>query len=70
MGNDFIKITLIKSIIGRLPSHRLTILGLGLKKINSVVIMRRTAPIDGMIKKVKYLIKTEKYEGDHVSKQF
>lgn len=54
-----IKITQIKSTIGCIPKHKATILGLGLRKIGYVVIRENTSSIQGMLKKIKYLIKTE-----------
>lgn len=59
MTKDFIKITLKKSIIGRLPKHKATIIGLGLKKINSYVILKSTPSILGMLNKINYLVKIE-----------
>ena len=59
MSEEFVKIILCKSIIGRLPRHRSTVIGLGLKKINDHVIVKRSAIIDGMINKVRYLFKIE-----------
>lgn len=52
-----IKITLVRSIIGTKESHRATIRGLGLKKLNSVSILADTPEIRGMIHKVNYLLK-------------
>lgn len=57
--NKNIKITLIKSLIGTKKSHRDTIKGLGLKKINSYSVLNDTPAIRGMIKKVQYLLKCE-----------
>lgn len=54
-----IKITLLKSLIGTKKEHRLTIKGLGLKKINSVSTLENTESIRGMINKVNYLLKCE-----------
>lgn len=55
----FIKITLIKSIIGRLSSHKSTVMCLGLKKINSSIILENNLSVSGMIKKINYLVKIE-----------
>ena len=57
--NKNIKITLIKSDIGTKKSHRATIRGLGLKKLNSVSILADTPETRGMISKVKYLVKCD-----------
>ena len=52
-----IKIFLFKSLIGVNKSHKATIRGLGLKKINSCSILVKTPEVLGMIDKVRYLIK-------------
>lgn len=57
--NNSIKIQLIRSIIGVKKSHCDTIVGLGLKKINSVAILQNTPSVRGMINKVSYLLKIE-----------
>jgi len=54
-----VKVTLVKSKFGRLPSHRATITGLGLKKINHTVELIDTPEVRGMINKVSYLLKVE-----------
>jgi len=57
--NKNIKITLINTVIGTKKSHRATIRGLGLKKLNSVSILADTPETRGMISKVKYLVKCD-----------
>ncbi len=54
-----IKVTQTKSAIGRLPKHRATLVGLGLRKINHTVELEDTACVRGMINKVSYMIKVE-----------
>ena len=54
-----IKITQIRSIIGRPPKHRRTIRALGLKKMNQTVVHRDTPNIRGMINQVIHLVKVE-----------
>lgn len=54
-----IKITQIRSAIGKLPKHRATLRGLGLNKIGSVVYRVNTTAIKGMVNSVFYLIKVE-----------
>ncbi|MGC3836791.1 50S ribosomal protein L30 [Moritella viscosa] len=54
-----IKVTQTKSAIGRLPKHRATLVGLGLRKINHTVELEDTACVRGMINKVAYMIKME-----------
>jgi len=54
-----IKVTQTKSAIGRLPKHRATLVGLGLRKINHTVELEDTACVRGMINKVSYMVKVE-----------
>ena len=54
-----IKITLVRSIIGTKKSHRATIRGLGLKRLNSSSVLIDTPEIRGMIHKVNYLLKCD-----------
>lgn len=54
-----IKVTLVKSLIGTKQSHRATVRGLGLRKINSFSILADTPETRGMIHKVDYLIKCD-----------
>ena len=57
--NKKIKVTLIKSLIGTKKSHRATVRGLGLRKINSCVELENTPAVQGMINKICYLLKCE-----------
>ncbi|MEK6595165.1 MAG: 50S ribosomal protein L30 [Pseudomonadota bacterium] len=54
-----IKVTLVKSLIGTKQSHRATVRGLGLRKLNSFSILADTPETRGMIHKVDYLIKCD-----------
>lgn len=54
-----VKIQLVKSLIGRRASQRRTVKALGLGKVNSCVEKEATAPILGMVAKVKHLVKVE-----------
>jgi large subunit ribosomal protein L30 len=54
-----LKITLKKSLIGRLDSHIATVNALGLKKIGKTIVHEDTPQIKGMIKKVSYLLEVE-----------
>lgn len=54
-----LKITLIKSTIGRKDDQIATVKALGLKKIRSVVEQNDTPQIRGMINKVSHLVKVE-----------
>jgi large subunit ribosomal protein L30 len=54
-----IKVTLIKSLIGTKRSHRATVRGMGLRRINSSVELDDTPAIRGMINNVYYLVRSE-----------
>ncbi|MBW8049457.1 MAG: 50S ribosomal protein L30 [Cytophagales bacterium] len=54
-----VKITQIRSIIGRTERQKRTIQALGLGKINKSVEVENTPQIAGMINKVAHLIKVE-----------
>lgn len=54
-----IKVTLCKSIIGTKQSHRATVRGLGLRRLNSSAMLEDTPAVRGMIHKVAYLVKCE-----------
>ena len=54
-----LSVTLIKSFYGRLPAHRATVNGRGLKRINHTVELQDTPQVRGMINKVSYLLKVE-----------
>ena len=55
-----IRVTLVKSTIGQVDSVKGTIKALGLKKIRSSKELDDTPVIQGMITKVKHLVKVEK----------
>ena len=54
-----LKVTLVKSVIGTKPSHRATVIGLGLCRIRHTVTLEDTPSVRGMIAKVDYLVKVE-----------
>jgi len=54
-----VKVTQVKSSIGRLPKHRATLRGLGLRRINHTVELEDTPSVRGMINQVHYMIKVE-----------
>jgi len=54
-----IRITQIRSLIGRKPKHRRTVKALGLKRIGHTVTQRDNPAIRGMIESVSYLVKVE-----------
>jgi large subunit ribosomal protein L30 len=52
-----LKVTLVKGLIGTRESHRATVRGLGLRRVNSVSELQDTPSVRGMINKVSYLVK-------------
>ncbi|MBR6663541.1 MAG: 50S ribosomal protein L30 [Alphaproteobacteria bacterium] len=54
-----IKVTQIKSPIGRPESQRATLIGLGLNKMNKTSELEDTPSVRGMIRKVAHLVKVE-----------
>jgi large subunit ribosomal protein L30 len=54
-----LKVTLVRSLIGTMRTHRATVRGLGLRRINHTVEMIDTPAVRGMINKVAYLLKCE-----------
>ncbi|MGQ9475579.1 MAG: 50S ribosomal protein L30 [Actinomycetota bacterium] len=57
-----IRVTLVRSLIGRPWKQRRTIRALGLKRINHSVIHRDTPEIRGMVRKVTHLVRVEPLE--------
>lgn len=53
------KVTLVHSTAGRLPRHRLTVRGLGLKRLHQSRELIGSPAIQGMLKQVAYLLKIE-----------
>ena len=54
-----LKVTLVKSMIGRPEKHRKVLRGMGLTKLNRTVELQDTPSIRGMINAVSHLVKTE-----------
>lgn len=52
-----IKVTQVRSVHGRLPKHRASLRGLGLRRLHQTVELEDTPAIRGMINKVAYLLK-------------
>jgi large subunit ribosomal protein L30 len=51
-----IKVKLVKSPIGCKQSHRDTVRGLGLRRLNSVRELQDTPAVRGMVNKISYLV--------------
>jgi large subunit ribosomal protein L30 len=58
-----LKITLVKSYIGRPQKQRQILRGMGLGKLNRTVLLEDTPEIRGMINKVNHLVFMEEFRG-------
>ena len=56
MADKTIKVKLIKGLAGCKESHRATVRGLGLRRLNHMVELTDTPAVRGMINKVYYLV--------------
>ncbi|MEI7916316.1 MAG: 50S ribosomal protein L30 [Methylophilaceae bacterium] len=54
-----VKVTLIKSTIGRIASHKACVAGLGIRRMHHTVEVLDTPANRGMINAVNYLLKVE-----------
>lgn len=57
--NKRLKLTQVRSEAGRLPKHKATLRGLGLRHLNHTVEIEDTACTRGMMTQVSFLIKVE-----------
>jgi len=51
-----LKVKLVRSPIGCKQSHRDTVRGLGLRRVNSVSELQDTPAVRGMVNKISYLV--------------
>lgn len=54
-----LKVTLIKSLIGKPNKLKSVVAGLGLKRVNSFVIINNTPEVRGMISKINHMLRVE-----------
>ena len=59
MAANMIKVTLTKSVNGRLQAHKACVKGLGLRRIGHTVEVEDTPAVRGMINKVSYMLRVE-----------
>jgi large subunit ribosomal protein L30 len=59
-----LKITMVKSYIGRPQKQRQILRGMGLGKLNKTVLLEDTPEIRGMIRKVSHLVSMEELKGN------
>jgi large subunit ribosomal protein L30 len=57
--SGMLKITLVKSMIGRPEKHRKVLRGMGLTKLNRTVELQNTPSVRGMVEKVSHLVVAE-----------
>ena len=57
--DNTLKVTLVRSGIGKNKRIRATLKGLGLTRLNKTVTLKNTAAIRGMIEKVSFMVKVE-----------
>lgn len=56
-----VKVTLVKSPIGRPEKQRRILQGMGLGRVGKTVYLQNTPEINGMIRKVGHLVAVEEY---------
>lgn len=54
-----IRVTLVRSPIGRQPNHRKCVLGLGLRRMGHTVELVDTRDVRGLINRISYMLKVE-----------
>lgn len=54
-----LKVTLVRSLIGRIEAHKASVRGLGLRRMHHTVEVQDTPENRGMINAVSYLLKVE-----------
>jgi large subunit ribosomal protein L30 len=59
VSDKMVKLTLVGSYRGCTERQRATLRGLGLTRMGRTVVLRETAPVNGMITKVQHLVKVE-----------
>ncbi|MEE4383565.1 MAG: 50S ribosomal protein L30 [Pseudomonadales bacterium] len=59
MADKTIRVTLVRSMAGRLKKHQACVRGLGLRRIGHTVEVEDTPSVRGMINKVPYLVRVE-----------
>ncbi|MDD9893971.1 MAG: 50S ribosomal protein L30 [Gammaproteobacteria bacterium] len=59
MADKTLKVTLVRSTIGRLKNHQACVRGLGIRRMHQTVEVQDTPENRGMINKVSYMLKVE-----------
>lgn len=66
-GDRQLKISLVRSVIGRPQKQREVVKGLGLRRMNSQVVRKDCPEIRGMINKIPHLLRVEELNNDNRS---
>lgn len=61
---DMLTITLRRSVIGTPRAHRVILRGLGLRRIRHTVTRPNTPQVQGLVRKLSYLLDVRKPEDD------
>jgi len=59
MSDRKLKLTLVRSINGRLKSHKACVAGLGIRRMHQTVEVNATPENMGMVNKVSYMLRVE-----------
>jgi len=59
MADKKLKVTLTRSTVHRLESHKACVRGLGLRRVRHSVLVNDTPEVRGMINKVSYMVQVE-----------
>jgi large subunit ribosomal protein L30 len=59
-----VKVTLVRSGIGRPGTQKRTLVGMGLTRMHRTVVLEDTAEVRGMIRKVSHLVRVSPVEGE------
>jgi large subunit ribosomal protein L30 len=62
-----LKISLVRSVIGRPRKQREVVKGLGLRKMHSQVVRKDCPEIRGMVNKIPHLVRVEELNNDNRS---
>ena len=62
MSRSHLKVTLVRSPIGTPETQRLTLVGLGLRRLGRSVVRTNTPEFRGMVKKVLHLVAVEEFD--------
>ncbi|MFV2055909.1 MAG: 50S ribosomal protein L30 [Thiohalomonadales bacterium] len=59
INSGTVRVTLVRSLIGRLKAHKACVRGLGIRRIHQTVEVADTPSNRGMINRVSYMLKVE-----------